>query len=98
MSDIIISRKEWEALKKDKERLDFLEDCHTKLNQKYGTDYGWEVIINHNVVRMMMNCQGGLKEIDLNDARGGNDKIQTCRRAIDKKIEEFEFLRKIGRG
>jgi hypothetical protein len=94
MRDMIVSKEEWESLKKDKERLDFLEECHTKLNEKYGTDYEWEVIINHNVMRMMMKCRGGLREIDLNDACGGNNKIQNCRRAIDKKIEEFEFIKK----
>lgn len=94
MTDITVSKEEWESLKKDKKRLDFLEECHTKLNEQYGTDYGWEIIINHNVVRMMMDCRGGIYQIDLNDAAGGNAKIQTCRRAIDKKMEEFE---KIGR-
>ena len=87
MTNIIVSKEEWESLKKDKERLDFLEECHTKLNEKCGTDYGWEIIINHNVVRMMM--ERNLREFDLNDAAGGNAKIKTCRLAIDKKMEEF---------
>lgn len=92
MTDITVSKEEWESLKKDKERLDFLEECHTKLNEQSGTDYGWEIIINHNVVRMMM--EKNLHKFDLNDAAGGNAKIKTCRLAIDKKMEEFE---KIGR-
>ena len=87
MSDIIVSKEEWESLKKDKERLDFLEECHTKLNERYGTDYGWEIIINHNVVRMMM--ENKLRDFDLNDAAGGNAKIKTCRLAIDKKMDEI---------
>jgi hypothetical protein len=75
--------------------LDFLEKCHTLLNESYQTDYGWEIIINHNVVRMMMDKRGGIWDLDLNDACGGNAKIKTCRLAIDKKIEEFKF-NKIG--
>lgn len=87
-----ISEEEYESLKADKKRLDFLEDCHTRLNDLYKTDYGWEVIINHNVVRLMK--EKDINGIDLNDAKGGNDKIKTCRLALDKKMEEIEFQRK----
>ena len=43
----------------------------------------------------MMDKRGGIWDLDLNDACGGNAKIKTCRLAIDKKIEEFKF-NKIG--
>jgi hypothetical protein len=88
--DIIISKEEYDSLKKDKERLDFLERCHTKLNEQYQTDYGWKIIINHNIVRMMMDSLDGLRQIDLNDAEGGYAKSKTCRLAIDQKIAEFK--------
>lgn len=88
---ITISQEEYESLKKDQERLNFLERCHDLLNEKYKTDYGWEVIINHNVVRMMM--EKNINWMDMNDAAGGNAKIKTCRKAIDKKMEEFKFCK-----
>lgn len=87
-----ISEEEYESLKADKKRLDFLEECHTRLNDLYKTDYGWEVIINHNVVRLMK--EKDINGIDLNDTKGGNDKIKTCRLALDKKMEEVERQRK----
>ena len=87
-----ITEEEYESLKADKKRLDFLEECHTGLNDLFKTDYGWEVIINHNVIRLMK--ERDIRGIDLNDAKGGNDKIKTCRLALDKKMEEIEFQRK----
>ena len=72
-----------EEYKKDRERLDFLDKCNQQLNKVYGTDYGWELILTHNVTRLMR----GYGEIDLNDQKGGNDKGKSCRDAIDKQMD-----------
>lgn len=69
---------------KDKQRLDFLDECNRRLNDYYGTNYGWELILNHNVTRLM---SGSLQRIDLNDAAGGNAKLASCRAAIDKQMK-----------
>lgn len=92
MSEVTIKKEEYESLKKDKERLDFLERCHDLLNEKYKTDWGWEVIINHNVVRLM--SEKNIHWVDTNDTAGGHVRIKTCRLAIDKKIDEFRFYGK----
>jgi hypothetical protein len=76
--------KKVEELKKDKERLDFLDRCNLALNDHYKTNYGWKLILNHNVTRLM--SEGSLKWVDLNDAEGGNDKHKSCRDAIDKYL------------
>lgn len=71
---------------KDKQRLDFLDKCNQALNKKYGTNYGWELIINQNITRSMVKS---IADIDLNDARGGNGKLKSCRDAIDKVINSI---------
>lgn len=71
-----------EELKKDKERLDFLDRCNLALNDHYGTNYGWKLILNHNVTRLM--SEGGLNMIDLHDSEGSNKKLKSCRDAIDE--------------
>lgn len=71
--------------KKDKERLDFLDRCNRALNKHYGTNYGWKLILNHNVTRLM--SERGIDAIDLNDAEGGNVKSESCREAIDKQMD-----------
>lgn len=37
-----------EALKKDAERLDWLDDVNRRSNERNGTTYGWKFDINHN--------------------------------------------------
>jgi len=77
----------------DEARLDFLETAHAALNRKYGTDYGWKLIINHNVIRAMVkNCHpwDGKDGIDLHDSEGGNAKCKTCREAIDEARKHFQ--------
>jgi hypothetical protein len=73
------------AAKRDKERLDFLDRCNAALNERYGTNYGWELILNHNVTRLML----GRLVVDLNDAAGGNAKLPSCRAAIDARIKSL---------
>jgi hypothetical protein len=88
---VSIPANEYEDLKRDKSRLDFLESAHETLNSLYSTNYGWELIINHNVVRAMVgNCrpQDVRPGIDLNDAKGGSKKLKTCRQAIDALLQD----------
>lgn len=86
-SALTVPREEYEALLRDKARLDYLEEAHTALNAHYKTEYGWKLIINSQVVRFMAgNCyprDDGYPGIDLHDSHGGNAKLPTCREAID---------------
>lgn len=89
-SEVTIPLEEYEALKKDKARLDFLEAAHAALNACYGTTYGWEMIINQNVVRYMAgHCyprDDAYPGIDLHDSKAGHAKVATCREAIDRHL------------
>lgn len=67
---------------KDTQRLDFLDKLNKGLNDHYGTEYGWELIINHNVTRLF---SGRIDRIDLNDAKAHGAK--SCREVIDKAID-----------
>ncbi|MCP4564020.1 MAG: hypothetical protein GY873_30330 [Bosea sp.] len=67
---------------RDSERLDFLDRCNAALNARYGTHYGWELILNHNITRLML----GRDAVDLNDAAGGKAKLPSCRAAIDARM------------
>ncbi|SDH48702.1 hypothetical protein [Pseudomonas panipatensis] len=66
-----------QALSKDKARLDRLDQLNAALNAKYGTTYRWQVIVNHNVNRLML---GHLK-FDLNDQDCNG--LPSCRDALD---------------
>ena len=70
---------EAEALKEDAARLDFLDGCNARLNASYGTHYGWKLVLNHNVNRLVL----GDMKVDLHDSEGGNNKLPSCRLAID---------------
>lgn len=86
---VTISLAEYNELLKDRNRLNFLEAAHTALNARYGTNYGWNLIINDNVVRFMAGHSdpgNRYPGIDLQDAQGGNAKLGTCREAIDKHL------------
>lgn len=72
---------------KDTQRLDFLDNCNKALNKHSGTNYGWELILNHNVNRLM---SGSLDRIDLHDSKAGVDKLDSCRDAIDKAIDRLK--------
>lgn len=60
-----ISRKEYEALKADKQRLDYLDECNRRLNAKSGTLYGWKLAQSPNVTRLMLDFPNG---VDLHDS------------------------------
>jgi hypothetical protein len=88
-SAVTVPREEYDALLQDKARLDFLEAAHAAFNERYGANYGWELIINSNVVRYMAgNCypRDAYPGIDLHDSKAGNAKLPTCRDAIDKYL------------
>ena len=74
-----------EENKADTERLNFLDKCNRGLNERYGTNYGWELILNHNVTRLMI--EGHISWVDLHDSKAGSEKLKSCRDAIDKKME-----------
>jgi hypothetical protein len=81
-------------LREDKRRLDFLEAAHDALSSRFGTNYGWELIINHNVVRVLAGSPHPTdfhEGIDLNDARGGKSKRKTCRAAIDDFMKNIRY-------
>lgn len=66
-----------QALNKDKARLDRLDQLNSALNAKYGTTYQWQVIVNHNVNRLML----GHLQIDLSDSAAFG--LPSCRDALD---------------
>lgn len=78
-----------EALGKDRDRLDFLDECNRRLNARYGTNYGWKLVLNHNVNRLFL---GDHLDVDLNDSHGGKDKLPSCRAAIDKEMDRIAAL------
>jgi chromosome segregation ATPase len=71
---------EVERVKRDKERLDFLDRLNASLNKSFGSTYGWTIIVNHNVNRLVL---GGLI-VDLNDMEAHG--LPSCRKAIDEFI------------
>lgn len=77
-------RIELSEARKDTNRLDFLDRCNRALNGRYGTNYGWKLIRNHNVNRLMSEGM----EIDLHDSEGGTAKLPSCRAAIDAQMPE----------
>ncbi|MFU3016091.1 hypothetical protein ACM7NY_02150 [Pseudomonas aeruginosa] len=70
-------REEVAKLRKDKARLDRLDQLNVALNAKYGTTYQWQVIVNHNINRLML----GHLQIDLNDSAAFG--LPSCRDALD---------------
>ena len=87
MQDQIIDlSKAIDALKKDKARLDFLDECNRRLNEYCGTKYGWKLIQSHLVNRLMFKDLGlHSGGVDLNDAEANG--FDSCRKAIDEKMK-----------
>lgn len=81
--------EENERLREDKARLDFLDACNQRLNSTYGTSYGWKMVMNHNVNRLMT---GHHLDVDLNDFEGFGAK--SCRQAIDAERRRVEGARR----
>lgn len=82
---------EIDRLTADKARLDFLDACNAALNGRYGTNYGWSLVLTHNVTRLML---GRSMEVDLHDSEGGNTKLASCRNAIDREKSRIEVERR----
>jgi len=68
----------------DTKRLNWLDNCSDRLNQRYGTNYGWTLILNHNVTRLMTDDWP--MSVDLNDTEGSVRKHKSCRNAIDEQM------------
>lgn len=79
--------EEMESATADKRRLDFLDSFNVALNARYGTTYRWELILNHNINRLML----GHMMVDLNDARAYG--LPSCRVAIDREMERIRAAR-----
>lgn len=74
---------EREKANDDSKRLDYLDECNRRLNAYHGTTYGWELILNHNVTRLM----SGHLAIDLHDSKAGTGMQKSCRDAIDERMK-----------
>ncbi len=85
-SEIDSLRAKVEALTKDKDRLDYLDQANARLNAHFKTVYRWELIMNHNVNRLMLPGFA----VDLNDARANG--LPSCRDAIDQRMHQSESL------
>lgn len=73
----------------DTARLDFLDQLNASLNAHHGTGYRWEMVINHNVNRLMTTRRG--LPVDLNDARAHG--FNSCRDAIDREMLRIAAVR-----
>lgn len=78
------------VLEADAKRLDFLDWLNRRLNVHYGTEYGWKLVTNHNVNRLIL---GSDFDVELHDSEGGNAKLDSCRAAIDQRMREHEAAR-----
>lgn len=72
----------------DKARLDYLDRCNVALNGRYDSKYGWTLIQNHNVNRLMLDHMS----VDLNDMDAHG--LRSCRAAIDQKMGTAASLAK----
>lgn len=72
-------------MREDAERLDFLDRMNASLNAHYGTNYGWRLVLSHQITRLMSGEHRGgfVGDIDLNDQDGSQDGASSCRDAID---------------
>lgn len=76
---------ECSRLREDAERLNFLDQMNASLNAHYGTNYGWRLVLSHQITRLMSGEHRGgfVGDIDLNDQDGTRDRAASCRDAID---------------
>ena len=77
------------VLEADKTRLDFLDECNAALNARSGTVYGWAMVMNHNVNRLMTERHH--LAIDLHDSKAHG--APSCRWAIDAEMRRIEIAR-----
>lgn len=73
----------------DSQRLDWLDKMNATLNARYGTTYGWKLVLSSQVTRLMSEAppvgSGYLADIDLHDSQARGAK--SCRAAIDAAMK-----------
>lgn len=67
----------------DTQMLDWLDGRNRALNNRYGTEYGWEVVLSPNVTRVMTKRQpadsGYVADVDVHDSRAhGHTSVRTA--------------------
>lgn len=91
MTDTREMGDEWiRALEADKARLDFLDECNAALNARSGTAYGWAMVMNHNVNRLMTERHH--LAVDLHDSKAHG--APSCRDAIDAEMRRIYAARR----
>lgn len=90
ITELALARSENRMLQRDKRRLDFLDECNRRLNEECGSSYGWELILSHNVTRLMMESPFMAERagVDLHDSQVPAQAKKTCREAIDAKMKQ----------
>ena len=78
--------KKLEQSMQDTCRLNFLDWLNENLNNRHGTEYKWEMVINDNVNRLYAK---NIHSIDLSDSCAIG--VKSCRDAIDKNIDKSIF-------
>jgi hypothetical protein len=73
----------------DTARLDYLDALNSSLNAHYGTNYNWQMVVNHNVNRVMFNFPRGADLSDIHPNGHGS-----CRQAIDQRMLEGAAIRR----
>lgn len=81
--------KALEQAKDDTARLDYLDSLNASLNARHGTKYGWAMVVNQNVNRVMFNFPRGA---DLSDYNPHG--FRSCRTAIDQRMAETAAYRR----
>ena len=79
----------YRVLEEDKARLDFLDECNSALNARSGTVYGWALVMNHNVNRLMTERHH--LAVDLHDSKAHG--APSCRIAIDAEMRRIAAAR-----
>ena len=86
--DLRLLLSDYERMRADERRLDFMDEANRRLNAKYGTTYGWRLIMNHNVNRLFLR---DLNTLDLDDNQANG--LRSCRAAIDERMREIDLAR-----
>lgn len=76
-SEVSLLIDSYRKLLQDKARLDWFDRISAALNLRYGAEYRWQVVTNHNVNRLVL----GHMVVDLCDHHPNG--LPSCRDAID---------------
>ena len=71
----------------DTARLNFLDACNQSLNRQAGSQYGWDLVLHRNVVRLVRLDGHNLLNLQDNARHG----TESCRGAIDSKLELLQL-------